>query len=466
MNKTSINFRSIIIISLLVIFYFSGHASRDIFKIGSAYKIINNKPGGLVQGAGVAAEASEIRDDLEANALYLSKGTDEILIISCDIAGLQSSYAIRAREAIGVAAGIAPRNILISATHTHGGPSVLKTNYLMPLDTAWLENLMTWLVDLGKEAVSSARPGKIGWASGEAAIGYNRRVTWADGTHSMHGDTKRKDYNGLEGPHDHSHMALFATDLNENVMAVLYNNTTHPTIFYGAGIYSADFPGEVRKSFRKIFTKDLPVLFLNGAQGDIAMDNQVDRISETKEQKLKRISEIVVNETMRLYKNINYDDNPVLKHEYHDLKVGVRLPDPEQIIKGKEILKRIDEGENIRGQGMIMAFGAVYLQETYGDCPFDILPVHAVRIGDLAMVTQPCELYCQFGLDIKRRSPVKNTIVVGLTDGFGGYCPTIYGVLGGGYSGAPIAWTRLEPYAGYKIVETASNLLYKMWLNE
>ena len=32
--------------------------------------------------------------------------------------------------------------------------------------------------------------------------------------------------------------------------------------------------------------------------------------------------------------------------------------------------------------------------------------------------------------DIKRRSPVSNTIVVGLADGYVGYCPTIYGVLG------------------------------------
>ena len=79
------------------------------------------------------------------------------------------------------------------------------------------------------------------------------------------------------------------------------------------------------------------------------------------------------------------------------------------------------------------------------------------------MVTQPCELFSQFGLDIKRRSPGKSTIVVGMTDGYNGYCPTIYGLLGGGYSGSPISWTRLEPEAGYKIVETSAVLLNKVW---
>ena len=112
---------------------------------------------------------------------------------------------------------------------------------------------------------------------------------------------------------------------------------------------------------------------------------------------------------------------------------------------------------------MIMAFGAVHLQKVYGENPVDTLPIHAIRIGDVALTTQPCELYCQFGLDIKRRSPAPITAVVGLADGYGGYCPTIYGILGGGYSGKPIYWTRLEQNAGYKIVETSGRLLNRIY---
>ena len=65
------------------------------------------------------------------------------------------------------------------------------------------------------------------------------------------------------------------------------------------------------------------------------------------------------------------------------------------MIEGRKILKRIDKGEHIRGMEAIMAFGVVSLQEEYGNAPFDILPVHAVCIGDLAIVTQPCEPYCR-----------------------------------------------------------------------
>ena len=255
--------------------------------------------------------------------------------------------------------------------------------------------------------------------------------------------------------------------MEDNLLAIAYHNTTHPTIFYADGIFSADFPGEVRKSFRGHFKEDLPVLYLNGAQGDIRIENSLDPLKESDEDKLRRISKMLFDKTMEMYEtDILYDESPVLRHTYSDLKVGVRLPSAETLMESRGILDRIDSGEEIRGLKMIMAFGSVHLQETFGNHPFDILPVHAARIGELAIVTESCELFCQFGLDIKRRSPVPNTIVIGLTDGLNGYCPTVYGLMGGGYSGAPISWTRLEPYAGYKIVETAARLLNELWKNE
>ncbi|MBS3761659.1 MAG: hypothetical protein KGZ25_00010 [Planctomycetes bacterium] len=78
-------------------------------------------------------------------------------------------------------------------------------------------------------------------------------------------------------------------------------------------------------------------------------------------------------------------------------------------------------------------------------------------------MTQPCELFCQFGLDIKRRSPADCTTVWGCTDGYNGYCPTLPAVMGGGYSGVPLYWSRLAPHTGHQIVDTASRLLYELW---
>ena len=437
-------------------------ASNRHFQAGAARKIITPAIGAWVQGAGVPRRATAVHDDLEANALYLSDSRTRLLIISCDLAGLDPAFARRAREAISRATGIPPRQILISCTHTHGGPSVLKTNYLMPVDEDYLRQLEKWLVEVAGEAAKSARPAKVGWGKGIAQIGYNRRVCWADGSHTMHGETRRPDFAGLEGPDDPQHLALFVADLDGKALCILHHNTTHPTLFYGAGLFSADFPGVARKILRAK-VGDIPVLYLNGAQGDICANNLLQPDKESRSAKLQRLGQAVAGETLRLYKNVSYDSHPVLGHAYEDLNVKVRLPDPQTLADARKVLARIDAGENIRGQEMIMAFGTVHLQELFGEKPTDTLAIHGVRISDVALVTEPCELYCQFGLDLKRRSPAPITAVVGLTDGYNGYCPTIYGILGGGYSGQPISWTRLEPNAGYLIVETGARLLNTLW---
>jgi hypothetical protein len=335
----------------------------------------------------------------------------------------------------------------------------------MPVDHAYLDLLQGWLVELARQAVQSARPARIGWGKGSAPIGFNRRLCWADGTHTMHGDPSRGDVSGLEGPDDPQHLAIFAADISGKLIAVMHHNTTHPTIFYAAGIYSADFLSGAHEILRKELG-EVPVLYLNGAQGDIAIDDMLHRRSESREENLQRVARMIADETLRLYKNITYHDHPVLAHLHEDLKVEVRLPDSERLVESRNVLARIDARENISGMQMIMAFGAVHPQQVYGKNPVDTLPVHAVRIGDVALVTQPCELYCQFGLDIKRRSSAPITVAVGLADGCGGYCPTIYGILGGGYSGQPIYWTHLQLNAGYLIVESAGRMLNTLWRND
>jgi len=332
----------------------------------------------------------------------------------------------------------------------------------MPVDDAYIAALGPKLVQISKEAVASAKPAKLGWGKGRAQIGHNRRVCWEDGSHTMHGDTKRPDFAGLEGPDDPDHLALFAVDLEDRPVAVVYNNTSHPTNFYGAGLFSADYPGAARALLRNELG-EVPVLYLNGAQGDINMDNLLDGIVEEPEARMARIGKMLADETLRLYREAQFHDHATLGHEVTDLELAVRLPEPEALEEAKKVVARMAGGETIVGMPAILAFGTVHLQETYGANPVEIMPIHAIRIGEVALLTQPCELYCQFGLDIKRRSPTPLTAVVGLADGYCGYCPTIAGILGGGYSGQPISWTRLEPYAGYKLVEAAGPMLNRLW---
>lgn len=242
------------------------------------------------------------------------------------------------------------------------------------------------------------------------------------------------------------------------------SGTTPPTCFYGASFYSADFPGEARRLLRDSLGP-VPVLFLNGAFGDTALENQLTRHHrrEPGEEKMRRAAQLAVGDTLRLLHEAEWHDEVPLRHRTEMLGVGVRLPEPERVAWARDVLARVDAGEEVARWDRMFAYGIHLLQQEYGEEPRDRLALHALRLGEVALFTQPCELFCQFGLDLKRRSPVTLTGVVGIADGYAGYCPTLYGVLGGGYSGEPLYWARLAPEVGYRIVDAGARLLGEVW---
>jgi hypothetical protein len=187
------------------------------------------------------------------------------------------------------------------------------------------------------------------------------------------------------------------------------------------------------------------------------------RYGESREQKMMRAAHLVAGETLRLLHEASFHDDVDLRHARHDLRVDVRLPDEERVAWARDILKRIDAGEECAMWDKTFAYGVTLLYDGFAEDPVDHLPIHALRVGDLAIATQPCELFCRFGLDIKRRSPAPQTAVFGIVNRAVGYCPTAAGILGGGYSGEPIDWTRYAVDTGDRIVDCASRLLREMW---
>jgi len=59
---------------------------------------------------------------------------------------------------------------------------------------------------------------------------------------------------------------------------------------------------------------------------------------------------------------------------------------------------------------------------------------HVLRLGDVALATNPFELYLDYGLRIKAQSQATLTLLVQLSSGNSGYLPTPQAVRGGGYS--------------------------------
>jgi len=85
-----------------------------------------------------------------------------------------------------------------------------------------------------------------------------------------------------------------------------------------------------------------------------------------------------------------------------------------------------------------------------------------IRLGDIAIATNPFELYTDYGIQIKARSPAVQTFVVQLAVGSGGYLPTARAVQGGGY-GAVIQSGRIGPEGGQVLVDRTVEAISQLW---
>ena len=84
----------------------------------------------------------------------------------------------------------------------------------------------------------------------------------------------------------------------------------------------------------------------------------------------------------------------------------------------------------------------------------DMVDVMVMRIGDLGIVGLPGEFFCEYGIEIRRSSPARHTVVIELANDAIGYIPTRQAFEEGGYEPSPGA-TFYTADCGPLLVESA-----------
>jgi hypothetical protein len=472
-----------------------------------------------------------VRDPISATALALESGSEQAVIVSCDLVAISEALQERVRALVAPRLpDLDPGKLILAATHIHTGP-VLEDGGWYPIPppgvmtgAEYREFLAARLADVVQQAWNARKPGGVSWALGRAVVGHNRRVAYDDGTVQMYGNTDTPHFVGMEGGEDHGVEMLFTWDATGELTGVAINVACPAQVVEHLYVISADYWSEVRKqlrtrrcserqdvlssshaSFDKLRTgstdmPDLPDLFvlpLCAAAGDqsprdlvrshqraeadiLQHGGETPASSEHRapagqtepnmwsEEGLaeigKRLASVV--ESALPAASATIQKEPVFKHVTTPLDLPARKVTDQEAEAARPKYEELARQQLHQGSpdfGLLRQLEGLLRRydQQQESVPLYRMQLHVLRLGEIALATNPFELYLDYALRIKARSKALQTFVVQLC-GHGGYLPTARAVLGGGYS-ARAEDNEVGPEGGQALVERTVEIINRMW---
>ncbi|MFN8492049.1 MAG: hypothetical protein U0350_30890 [Caldilineaceae bacterium] len=392
-------------------------------------------------------------DPLTVNAVVFDDGQQRVAVVSVDVCVIPAALIQRLQQACAATVDIKAEAILIAATHTHVAPCT--TNQLVgEVDPAFLQRLEEATAQAVQRSVQNLEEVELFAGSGYLAnMGWNRRGMRRDGSCHMYWGSWKADFVGIEGPRDGEVAVVFARKPNGQVKAVVSSFATHPNCVEGESYYSADLPGQVRRVLRSALGDEVGVVYLTGAAGNTApsiMENNPQSIQPWRgESGLVRSGLYLGGEILKIIaEQVTPMAAPVVRHAQAQIDIPMREWDAwADLTEFKGGMLEFFEQSRADWPRMLREDNPVPIR------------LHVLRLGDAALCFNPTELYVEFGLAIKQKSPARTTLIAELTDGYWGYVPTPEAIRHGGYSALSASHTRLIPEGGWMIVETTRQLL-------
>jgi hypothetical protein len=126
-------------------------------------------------------------------------------------------------------------------------------------------------------------------------------------------------------------------------------------------------------------------------------------------------------EAYKVVQNIQYQDWISLGIQQKEISLGVRLPDAQEVKRATGIISKA-RGPALTTKEEIYARETLFMK----DYPKKVsIILQAFQLGELAITAIPCEVFVEIGLELKKKSPFKQTFNIELANGYNGYLPTL-----------------------------------------
>lgn len=452
--------------------------SAAVFRAG-AYAIDITPESFPVGSAGSMAprSATQSSDPLHARCLVLDDGTTRLAFAVCDSCMIAREVFDAAKERVQQETGIPVSHQLMSATHTHTGVTAARV-FQSEVETEYCEFLAERIAAGISKANQQLEQAQIGWAVGNNTRQvFNRRWYMRSGVPIGDPFDRGTDQVRMNPPRGSSTLlkpagltdpevpVLAVRALDGRPISVLANYSLHYVGGVPAASLSADYFGEFARQLTTLIDAaavEPPFVGImsNGTSGDINNINffEASKGRQAPLEQIRLVAADVAESARSAWARIEYHDWVSLSVREQELELGVRRPSADELERARTILNDSSD-RPLKGLRAIYAGETIDLAEYPATVP---LKVQAMRIGELAITTTPCETFVETGLAIKQQSPFRPTFTIELANGYNGYLPTPEQHALGGYETWRAKSSYLAVDAEPKIRATLLRLLQEL----
>lgn len=435
----------------------------------------------------------EIGSRLTATAMAVKTGEKVTIWASCDLLAVFDSTVKRAAEKISEKiADFSIDDLAVSATHIHTAPYVErdgestlisfcfdeKTQSEIISPEEYMEIVTDGIAKAAFEAIGNMRDSYVETAVSRIKTGYNRRVTYTDGTSAMYGSVRRPDFLCLEDHNGGPVNLMYVRSAEDNsLFGVVANVPCTAQVVENKEYITCDYWGYTRE-YLKDKLDGVTVLPLIGSAGDLSprdlicsVDGEPDMRDEDG---CRYLGEKIAEEIIRFKDNTlaRYDTDAVHEVVYADLPMW--NPTKEIYDEAKAYIQKLREkyGEDFdkvfREFSMpfdeVLKFSEseVVIRRYENLTEYIKTPIHALKFGNAVLLSNPFELFIQYADRIKAANMDVHIFDVQLTNGCYGYLATRRALRGGGYS-ALIFNGKCAPDGGDKLVTESIELVKKLY---
>ncbi len=468
-----------LVVGLLAMPGLTAWGQESNFRAGAAAVKITPPLGGPIVGGFRPIVAREVHDDLHARCLVLDDGQVRLALVVCDLLGIHRTVSDVAREKIADKHGIPKERVLLSATHTHSAVSALAGRFEVEQK---LDDYQQLVVDRIVEGVGLAierlTPAEMAYGTAEAPEHVFNRRWFVNDESLLVNPFGERDWVKMNpprgpalvkpaGPTDPTISFLAFREPDGRPLAVFAAYSLHYVGGVVSGQISADYFGMFCDELVRLEgAEDLDPPFMpimaNGTSGDV---NNIDfpggRPRREPYEQMRLVAHDVAEKVHRALQEVGYTRDVSLAARYRELLVPMRVPTAEQLAWSERTLAEPEP------EGNRVSLPRVYAERVRrmaNQPPRSEIPIQVLRIGQVAISSMPCEIFCEIGLAYRKKSPQQPAFMVSLNHGYFGYLPTPEQHELGGYE-TWMATSRMEVDASERLLEALLEMTDEIRLN-